>query len=288
MAWRPTRFLKEGELDNTVPGKVTGWMTFAGMREKVTLNLAGDFHRDIRGAKIRFKGEGQDDDVEAASYMDGIAGKQTGQVGDITAGLPPHDYGSEPYIEWYGNDSGRVVLELAPGQVEVVGTPLPFERQEPVSRAQQNRNMAEFMGQLVQDLSAEAHEQQTAQPSSNRSKPRRARKPEAPGMKLLTEELRRKLPPLYSQDGKGGKAIAHGKFFTPDSSFTWYATEFDGDDIFFGLVDGQFRELGYFSLRELEEVRGPLGLAIERDIHWQPKTLEEVAPEMFTPVEQSR
>ena len=39
MAFRPTRFLIEGELDNTHPGKVTGWMKFAGLKEKVTFDL---------------------------------------------------------------------------------------------------------------------------------------------------------------------------------------------------------------------------------------------------------
>ena len=32
-------------------------------------------------------------------------------------------------------------------------------------------------------------------------------------MKLLTKELQKKLPPLYSQDGKGDDAIAYAKFF---------------------------------------------------------------------------
>ena len=100
-------------------------------------------------------------------------------------------------------------------------------------------------------------------------------------MKLMTQEVRKKLPPPYSQEQLGGKAIAHVKFFTPDSSWTWWATEFDGKDTFFGLVEGHERELGYFSLAELESVRGPMGLAIERDLHWQPKTLDEIAPEMF-------
>ena len=101
-------------------------------------------------------------------------------------------------------------------------------------------------------------------------------------MKLLTKEIRRKLPALYSQDGKGGKAIAYVKFFCPDSNpWTWYACEYDGEDIFFGLVHGFEKELGYFSLSELKSVRGPLGLPIERDKFWQPKTLAEIAPELF-------
>ncbi len=42
------------------------------------------------------------------------------------------------------------------------------------------------------------------------------------------------------------------------------------------------RELGYFSLRELESVRGALGLPIERDLYWRPKTLREIAPALFS------
>jgi hypothetical protein len=62
------------------------------------------------------------------------------------------------------------------------------------------------------------------------------------------------------------------------------ATEFDGNDTFFGLVDGLEKELGYFSLSELQSVRGPLGLPIERDLYWRPKTLKEIAPELFEDV----
>ena len=105
-------------------------------------------------------------------------------------------------------------------------------------------------------------------------------------MKLLTQEIRRKLPALYATENMAAAdAVAVLKLFCPWSSWTWYATEGaqEGDDfIFFGLVEGHVKELGYFSLRELEEVRGPLGLRIERDLHWQPKTLAQIAPELFT------
>ena len=93
---------------------------------------------------------------------------------------------------------------------------------------------------------------------------------------LLDAESREKLPPLYSGEEKGLETLAQVKFFTPDSSWTWYASEFDGEDIFFGLVSGMEVELGYFSLKELEEVKGPLGLPIERDLHFEPKTLKEL------------
>ena len=103
-------------------------------------------------------------------------------------------------------------------------------------------------------------------------------------MMLLTKENRKALPKLLAQDGKGKDAIAYVKFFTPDSSWTWYVTEQgvgSDSDTLFGLVDGHEKELGYFSLSELESVRGPLGLPIERDRSWTPKTLAEIAPEIF-------
>ena len=100
-------------------------------------------------------------------------------------------------------------------------------------------------------------------------------------MMLLTKANRKDLPALYSQDGKGGDAIAVVKFFDPTGSWTWYATEFDGEDTFFGLVDGHEKELGYFSLSELKSVRGRFGLGIERDRYFTPKPLKEIAPEKF-------
>ncbi len=92
-------------------------------------------------------------------------------------------------------------------------------------------------------------------------------------MKLLTKSIRKKLPSLGSQEEVGLDAAAVVKFFTPAGSWTWYASEFDGEDIFFGLVIGFEVEFGYFSLSELQSVRGPLGLPIERDLHFKPKPL---------------
>ncbi len=92
-------------------------------------------------------------------------------------------------------------------------------------------------------------------------------------MMLLTKELRRKLPKLYANEEKGLQALALVKFFTPDSFWTWYASEFDGEDLFFGLAVGFYPELGYFSFSELQKVRGALGLPVERDLWFEPTTL---------------
>lgn len=97
-------------------------------------------------------------------------------------------------------------------------------------------------------------------------------------MKLLTKEIQKKFEskPIGSTEGLGDDAEIVVKFFTPWSNWTWYATEFDGEDLFFGLVDGFEKELGYFSLTELESVSGPFGLKIERDLHFENKKLADV------------
>jgi hypothetical protein len=94
--------------------------------------------------------------------------------------------------------------------------------------------------------------------------------------KLLTKAIATKVPALYAQDGMGMAAIAYAKFFTPWANWTWYLTEMDpATGQCFGLVIGLERELGYFNLNDLEATRGPAGLRIERDIHFDPTPLNQ-------------
>ena len=94
-------------------------------------------------------------------------------------------------------------------------------------------------------------------------------------MKLLTAEIRHKLP-LLGATSEQIDPIAVVKFFNPTGIGTWWAVEFDPDSgIFFGKADLGFPELGTFSLDELQGYKGPLGLGIERDIHFRPKPLSK-------------
>ena len=98
-------------------------------------------------------------------------------------------------------------------------------------------------------------------------------------MMLLTKELRDKLPALYSQENTKDPMVV-AKFFSPYSNWTWYDIEFDGTDLFFGLVQGFEEELGFFSLKELSELTLSFGgvevPAVERDRHWAARPLSQV------------
>ncbi len=72
------------------------------------------------------------------------------------------------------------------------------------------------------------------------------------------------------------------KVFLPWTSGTWLLTEMDDEGLAFGLADLGFGtpELGYISLDEIMEIKGPGGLRAERDIHWKAsKPLSEYATE---------
>lgn len=83
-------------------------------------------------------------------------------------------------------------------------------------------------------------------------------------------------PPLYSQDEKGDDAIAYVKIFNPCGSWTWYLTEWDGEDEAFGLVFGDCCELGFIPLSELAVLPGALGIGMEIDVWFKPTTLREI------------
>lgn len=101
------------------------------------------------------------------------------------------------------------------------------------------------------------------------------RDPSNPAYVFIPEEMADKIPAMQATENQSDP-LALLKYFTPDSSFTWYVLEYSPEDrLCFGLVIGHEREFGYFSLEELEQVRGPMGLPIERDLHFDPKPVAE-------------
>lgn len=88
-------------------------------------------------------------------------------------------------------------------------------------------------------------------------------------MRLLTAELRAKLI-NNNLTAREFDHIPVVKWFTPWANATWIITEMEPDGLCFGLCDVGHGtpELGYVSVEELESIKGPFGLAVERDLHF--------------------
>lgn len=106
--------------------------------------------------------------------------------------------------------------------------------------------------------------------------------------KLLPEELYDQLaqqdpygPYLNGQELPTAQQQVLAKYFLPGINLVWYAISASRDEQtknvqFFGLVEGIEVEFGYFWLSELLEVKGPLGLGVERDLYWDVIPLTEL------------
>lgn len=92
-------------------------------------------------------------------------------------------------------------------------------------------------------------------------------------MELITKELEEVFLkfPFGSQEGKGMKAKVIVKYFAPVGSATWLVTEAEknenGDWELFGYAKIHDWEWGYALLSELQEIKLPFGLGIERDLY---------------------
>lgn len=96
-------------------------------------------------------------------------------------------------------------------------------------------------------------------------------------MKLIPNELLLSIPNLYETENQEEK-ICHVKLFLPDSNWTWYIIEINKQDnnTCFGFVNGFESELGYFTIGELENLKGVFGLNVEIDSSFKPTKLYEI------------
>jgi hypothetical protein len=100
-------------------------------------------------------------------------------------------------------------------------------------------------------------------------------------MKLLTKELIKQIPTLAETDELGiEESFAYAKFFNPMGNHQWFITAYDPEqNLAFGYVnlnDPQMAELGYISIQEIENIKLPFGMTIERDRGFSKMPLTEV------------
>lgn len=142
MAWRPSDWVLEGELDNTTPNWTIGWIRLQGRDEPLRLKLLGNCHPDLAGWKFRVV---RTDPIPAwvgPNDYSGIATDQSGTIGDVTADQTLQHYecsssefvrlaheGNRPpttlrkalYLEWFSQRNGRVVIQSTRLAVERLG-----------------------------------------------------------------------------------------------------------------------------------------------------------------------
>ncbi len=150
MAWRIADSVVEGELDNTIKGRVTGWLRLVGRDELVRLELRGNCRPDLAGWRFRIVRLKPVPTWAKPVDLEGFASDQTGQAGDILADQvlrdfdcpveellariragepPPEELRQAVYLEWYSDRNGRVVIQDTRLGVERIG-PRAFELTE--------------------------------------------------------------------------------------------------------------------------------------------------------------
>ena len=111
------RWVKDGFLDNRVPGRVVGRITFAAVGP-VEFFLRGDFKGEIQGKLISFSNPSFEDDDVAGHVLAEMENPQTGAVSlmslDPHPHLPPH-----PYFEWFSDRENHYRIELPEGAAHI-------------------------------------------------------------------------------------------------------------------------------------------------------------------------
>ena len=101
-------------------------------------------------------------------------------------------------------------------------------------------------------------------------------------MKLMTKELERLIPKLYEEeDTLPADKMIYTHYFHPYGKGDWWVAEYDPiERLCFGYASIQGGEWGYFSLDELESLKGFGGInMIERDLSWKPIKFGEIKHE---------
>jgi hypothetical protein len=169
MAWRIDESVIRGEIDNRTRGRVTGRIWFVGLDDPVELDFTGNAWRDLAGRRLEFTNP---EPKPLPMGFNNFARRQTGTIGDCTASrkvkVPevsmdelmelyeqrkpfPWHWGNSLYLEWIGDNNGRVVIESASYTLtispEVAWDMTPDEEVE--QRKENTRSIEEFFGHLT-------------------------------------------------------------------------------------------------------------------------------------------
>jgi len=112
------RWVREGFLDNRIPGTVVGRIVLAAVGP-VDLYLKGDFKPDIAGHLIQFRNSRFEEEELAGQVIGDVDNPQIGTVNLISfdphPNLIPH-----PYVEWFSGRSNHYRFELEANDAWIV------------------------------------------------------------------------------------------------------------------------------------------------------------------------
>ena len=97
-------------------------------------------------------------------------------------------------------------------------------------------------------------------------------------MKLMTKAIEKAARKQFPFGNNWDKQKVVAKFFDPCGSWAWYLMNQDpkDPDYLWGIVKGYEVECGSFSLSELQSIRRPFGLGIERDLYFRPLPVKDL------------
>ena len=125
MTWEIGPMVEAGEVINTCPNQVHGWLRLVGVERPVYLNLTGNMSTDLAGRRLTFVASTQPTGLSAPR----LSRQQIGPTGDMT-----QLEDGQLLLEWHGQN-GHVLGHLRPIEcetgeaVEMTGCqPLPAQR----------------------------------------------------------------------------------------------------------------------------------------------------------------
>lgn len=122
MTIRLDELVVRGEIDNTRPYSVCGWLKLRGYHTLLTLNLTGDCGPSLKGQRIRFEhpvpADDRDDD-DGSVELSHLAWQQIGPTGSMNVSAGVAGESGRLSLEWF-SQNGRVTLDLADPVVEAV------------------------------------------------------------------------------------------------------------------------------------------------------------------------
>lgn len=198
------------------------------------------------------------------------------QMGTDPYGKPAWEYTFDGSIEDMAN-SLRTQLSL---EVEQRFDRKLYETGIPMTREEWQVHVDKMVQKVQGGLKTEQPPLlQESKDKEEKKEDKENEKEEENAYNLMPDSTKKQLPKLYATEKQLiGDRTAYARYFFPMGAYTAYMLEYDPKErIGFGAVTmGYGWELGYMSLKEMEEVKIH-GLGIERDLYFKPTKLHEIA-----------